>query len=175
MTDDPLRPLTRHSTSLTVCGIELVVPWRPALVWIEGVRQDPGRLVADLAEDASELAIALASREVSWSEVQEASRQLLADETGDKWWTVLKLIYSSTQGSVLGELTLCGVDPARVSLAQWCAATYRVLTRNAEDKDKMRIDFELELPPPGYEESWDDGNDYEAMVAMAREYGQTNV
>lgn len=173
--NDPLRALSRQPVSLTVAGHPLTIPWHPAADWIEVIRQDPGRLVPELAEDSGDLVIAMALGEVPWSAVQEASQQLLGDETGDKWWTVLKLVYSSAQGGVLGELTLSGVDPARVSLGQWCAAVYRVLTRNAEDKDRLRIDFELELPPPGYEDAWDDGNDYEAMVALAREYGQTDV
>lgn len=172
---DPLRALSREPVSLTVAGHPLVFPWRPAIDWIEVIRHDPGRLVAELAEDSGELVIAMALGDVAWNEVEAASRELLSAETGDKWWTVLKLVYSSASGGVLGELTLSGVDPARVSLGQWCAAVYRVLTRNAEDKDRMRIDFELELPPPGYESSWDDGNDYNAMVEMARQYGQTDV
>ena len=173
--NDPLRSLSREALSLTVAGYPLTIPWHPAIDWIEVIRHDPGRLVAELAENGSELVIAMALGEVPWRTVQEASQQLLSDETGDKWWTVLKLVYSSAQGGVLGELTLSGIDPARVSLGQWCAAVYRVLTRNAEDKDKLRIDFELEMPPPGYEDAWDDGNSYEAMVALAREYGQTDV
>lgn len=173
--NDPLRSLSREPVTLTVAGHALTFPWHPAADWIEVIRHDPGRLVAELAEDSGDLVIALATGAVSWQAVQEASQKLLGDETGDKWWTVLKLVYSSAQGGVLGELTLSGVDPARVSLGQWCAAVYRVLTRNAEDKDRLRIDFELELPPPGYEDAWDDGNSYDEMVKLAREYGQTDV
>ena len=173
--NDPLRALSREPLSLTVAGYPLVFPWHPALDWIEVIRHDPGRLAAELAEDSGDLVIAMALGDVAWRTVEAASHELLSAETGDKWWTVLKLVYSSAQGGVLGELTLSGVDPARVSLGQWCAAVYRVLTRNAEDKDRLRIDFELELPPPGYEDAWDDGNDYDSMVALAREYGQSDV
>lgn len=126
-----------------------------------------------LAENADALVLGLALGDVPLRAVSEASHELLEQETGYRWWMALKLAVSSSGGDVLGELTLSGVDPTRVSLSQWCTATYRVLTRNADQKAKLKIDFELELPPSGYEESWDDGNDYEAMVALARRYEQT--
>lgn len=172
MTTDPLRSLSRDPVRLTVHGSELTIRWRSALGWIEALRTGPESLVLSLADQADDLVVGLALGEVPLAEVQEASYQLMADETGRRWWTALKLAYSSAGGDVLGELTLCGVDPATVSFGQWCAATYRVLTRNADERDRLKIDSELELPPPGYEEAWDDGNDFEAMVALARKYEQ---
>lgn len=173
MPTDPFRSLSREPVRITVHGTELRIRWHPALDWLEALRRDSDSVVLALAEGADELILGLAMGDVPLYAVSEASHSLLEDETGYRWWMALKLAVSSASGAVLGELTLSGVDPARVSLSQWCAATYRVLTRNADQKDKLKIDFELELPPPGYEESWDDGNDYEAMVALARRYEQT--
>lgn len=172
MPTDPFRSLSREPSRVTVHGVELRLSWHPALDWIEAVRMGTDSVVLSLADNAEELVVALALGEVPLREVSEASHRLLEEETGRKWWVALKLLVSSCGGEILGELTLSGVDPARVSLGQWCAATYRVLTRNAEPRDKMKLDFELELPPSGYEEAWDDGNDFEAMVALARQYEQ---
>lgn len=169
---DPLRSLSREPARVTVHGQELTLRWRPALDWIHTIRRSIDLVSLALAEDPDDLVLGLVTGEVPLREVQAASHELIEAETGQRWWSALKLVHSSCEASVLGELTLNGVDPSRVSLGQWCAATYRVLTRNAEAKDKLKIDFELELPPPGYEESWDDGNDYEAMVALARKYEQ---
>lgn len=172
MTPDPFRSLSREPVRLTVCGSELLIRWRPALGWLEALRSGPESLALALADQADDLVVGLALGEVPMAEVQDASYQLMADETGRPWWSALRLAYSSVGGDVLGELTLSGVDPSRVSFGQWCSAAYRVLTRNADERDKLKIDSELELPPSGYEEAWDDGNDFEAMVALARKYEQ---
>lgn len=167
---DPLRSLSREPVTLDVDGLELTVPWRPALDWIQVLSRSHIHVAPALAEDAGEVARGLAEGTVSLPSVEAASHQLMEDETGYRWWTALKLVYSSASGGVLGELTLSGVDPSRVSLGQWCAAVYRILTRNADEKERMQLEFELELPPPGYEDAWDDGNDFNALVALAREY-----
>lgn len=116
--------------------------------------------------------MALALGELSPDTARDAAHELLEAETGQRWWVALKLAYSSATPTVLGELTLSGVDPTRVSFGMWCAAVYRILTRNCDAKEKSKIEFELELPPDGYEEAWDDGNDYEALVEKARRYEQ---
>lgn len=157
---------------MVVHGVQLSLPWRPALDWVDAMRRDPDLMALILADHPDRVTVGLATGEVALYEVQEASHGLIEAETGERWWVALKLVYSSAGKDVLGELTLSGVDPARVSFGQWCAATYRVLTRHAEPKDKLKIDFELELPPPGYEEAWDDGNDFDHMVALARQYEQ---
>lgn len=169
---DPLRLLSRGPAYARVGGHELIVPWHPARDWLEAIRHDHRGLVLRLAEDAGDLVAGLADLSVPLSDVEKGSVQLLEEETGRRWWIALKLAYSSAGESVLGELTLSGVDPGQVSIGQWCAAVYRVLTRNCDAKERMKLDFELELPPPGYEDSWDDGNDwsdFNALVAMARE------
>jgi hypothetical protein len=155
-----------------VCGHELTIVWHPALDWLEAIRHDHRGLVLRLAEDTEDLVLGMADLSVPLSGVEKASMEFLEEETGRRWWIALKLAYSSAGESVLGELTLCGVDPGRVSFGQWCAAVYRILTRNCDDKERMKLDFELELPPPGYEESWDDGNDwseFNALMDLARE------
>lgn len=172
MTPDPFRSLSREPVRLTVHGSELLIRWHPALDWIEAIRTGADSVVLSLADGADELVLGLALGDVPLRAVSKASHELLEEETGYRWWTALKLAASSASGAVLGELTLNGVDPARVSFAQWCSAVYRILTRDKDQKGKLKVDFELELPPPGYEEAWDDGNDYEQMVALARQYGQ---
>ena len=169
-TSDPLRSLSREPVRLTVAGLDVTVPWHPAIDWIEILRYDPGRVVPCLAEDPSDLAVGLAEGTISLTSVETASHDLLEEVTGHRWWTVLKLVYSSASGEILGEMTLSGVDPSQVSIGQWCAAVYRILTRNADEKERLRLEFEMELPPPGYEDAWDDGNDFDALVNLAREY-----
>lgn len=169
---DPLRSLSRQPAHVTVHGAELRLQWHPALDWIETLRRDPDLVALALAEQPDAVVLGLVSGTVPRTAVADASHGLLESETGYRWWTALKLAYSSAGGAVLGELTLSGVDPARVSFGQWCSAVYRILTKDADEKGRLKIDFELELPPPGYEEAWDDGNDFAAMVALARQYEQ---
>lgn len=168
--NDPLRPLSRAPVRVHVGARELTLPWRPALDWIEILRQGPDALAVALCEEPDECVMALATGALSLSAVQSASHALLEAESGKRWWVALKLAYTSATPAVLGELTLSGVDPSRVGFGQWCAAVYRILTRNADAKERMKTDFELELPPPGYEDAWDDGNDFNALVELARQY-----
>lgn len=168
--NDPLRALSRSPARARVGAHELSLPWHPALDWIEILRQGPDMLAVALADDPDECALELATGVLPLAAVQSASHALMEAECGKRWWVALKLAYTSATPAVLGELTLSGVDPTRVGFGQWCAAVYRILTRNADAKERMKTDFELELPPPGYEEAWDDGNDFAAMVELARQY-----
>jgi hypothetical protein len=167
---DPLRTLAREGSTVTVAGAVLVVPWCSALEWLTVLRRDPSSAVLALADNPDDVTVSLARGDMRWEDLRRASRDALETETGRAWWIALRLAYTSAGESVLGELTLCGVDPARVSLGQWCAAVYRILTRNADAKGKAKVDFELELPPPGEESAWDDGNDFAAMAQLARQY-----
>jgi|SRR5512134_2131278 hypothetical protein len=167
---DPLRALSRSPARARVGAYELNLPWQPAVEWIEILRHGPDMLAVALCDDPDGCALDLATGALPFSAVQSASHTLLEAECGKRWWVALKLAYTSATPAVLGELTLCGVDPSRVGFGQWCAAVYRILTRNADAKERMKTDFELELPPDGYESAWDDGNDFAALNELARQY-----
>lgn len=169
---DPFRALSREPDAITLAAAYLEVPWRPALDWLEAVRRNPASLALSLADNPDEVILALAAGELSARAVETASFELIERHSGLRWWVALKLAGGSADKTLLGELTLSGVDPSHVTFGQWCAATYRILTRDADEKQRLKTDFELDVPPPGYEEAWDDGNDFDALVELARKHQQ---
>ena len=74
---------------------------------------------------------------------------------------------TSAGPDVLGRLVLANVDPWARSLGEWCAATYALCVKGCDEKGRMRFDFSLSVPPPGYEDEWDDGGDDPEAVQAA--------
>lgn len=65
----------------------------------------------------------------------------------------MRLIYSivANWGLLGSELTLAGVDAAKLSLGAWLDAVYMLIIK-ATPEDQLTMFFsKLEYPPPGYE------------------------
>ena len=60
-------------------------------------------------------------------------------------------------------------EPARPAgrRGEWCAATYALCTKGQDEKGRIRFDFHLSLPPPGYHDEWDDEGDDPAAIMQA--------
>lgn len=166
-----LLPLLRQPVRARVGAHEICVPWHSAQVWLEEISRS-GSLAPLFLSDTGrgEVACELAAGTVSLRQAEDAGNTVLEKITGVRWWVALRLVYTSAGKEFLGELTLSGVDPERVSLGQWCAAVYRILVRDADEKQRAKVEFELELPPQGFEDAWDDDEAYyRAMVEQARQ------
>ena len=167
MTSD-FAAFSRAPLQVVIGGRQIFLPWRPAAEWALNLER-LSILAARFAEPADRDWIA--GRMVDDPEVgvqvRAESFRLLAEETGRKWWESGRLLATSGAPDVLGRLTLAGIDPWRVSLGQWCAATYVVCTEHADQKGRLKFDFSLAVPPPGFEDEWDDGADDEAEIAAA--------
>ena len=46
---------------------------------------------------------------------------------------------------------------------------YAVATKDADDTGRIRFEMQLAFPPSGFEDRWDDGEDYDQMVAGFRD------
>lgn len=128
--------------------------------------EDPVRAVVPglLEPDAMvAVAVAMASGTARYQDVEAAAFEAIATAAGRPWWEALRLVLWAAQpGSDLyGHLLLAGIDPARVTLAGWCSALYALLTRNADEKARNQLDFDLKAPPAGVEtdevDGWDTG------------------
>lgn len=164
MTTDPVALVSRAPVRLTVAGVPLLVPYAPAGAWLGRLR-DPFTVAVSMADEASRdrlLDLMLDAGGVT-GQLRTASVGLLRQVSGrEQWWETVRLAYLGADG-LLGELTLRGVDPWRVSLGQWCAATYTAATRHAKTEDVLKFDAQLGFPPPGFEDEWDDGVDLDAV------------
>lgn len=168
--DDLLQALLRGPSQASLDGRYYNVPYAPAAQWLEVLGRNPRLLVVQLAAGAAQAtAERVFAGELTEKELEAASFALLEQHTGMDWWVALKIAYGSLSVGMLGELTLRGLNPYRVSIGQWCAAAHRLLFRNLDQKERLKMEFDLGLPPPGYEDAWDDGDEgFAAMAALER-------
>lgn len=155
-----LTALSRDPSTVRIGGREFLIPWQPAAVWIKHL--DYNQVVAVRLVDPQErdvMAEAVLESPDGLEQLWAESRRVLSEQTGRKWWEGLRLLATSVSPEVLGHLTLAGVDPWKVSLGQWCAATYTLCVRDADAKGRLKFDFSLSIPPEGFEDEWDDGAD----------------
>lgn len=159
-----LSPLARGPVPVVIGGQVFNLAWRPAAEWTTvHVEMDVIRFLPE--EDRSTIGRMLVDGTVTPDNVVHAVHSVLETVTGRRWWEGQRLLLMSIQPDTLGHLTLAGVDPWQRSAYEWCAATYALYTRNADEKERMRFDFQLSLPPKGYEDAWGDsgGDDPEAV------------
>lgn len=145
-------------------GRTLMLAWRPAAEWTTvQTEMDVLRFLTD--EDRSVVGRMILDGIVRSDNVVSCVHQVLEAVTGRRWWEGHRLLTMSVQPDALGHLTLAGVDPWQRSAYEWCAATYALYTRHADEKERLRFDFQLSIPPRGYEDDWltDGGDDPEAV------------
>lgn len=141
-----------------------LLPWRPAAEWTAvQVEMDVTRMLTE--EDRLTLGRMILDSTVTYDNVVHSIHDVLEAVTGRRWWEGTSLLAMSVQPEALGHLTLAGVDPWQRSAYEWCAAMYALYTKHADKKERLRIDFQLSIPPRGYEDDWGDdaGDDPEAV------------
>lgn len=166
------RVLLREPVTLTVAGATFTLPYQPAAVWV-GALDRIHILGALLASDADRDALAtlILDDPRALDDLKAESLRILGEATGRKWWESGRLLATSTSTEVLGRLVLAGADPWTRSVGEWAAAVYALCMENKDQKDRDKFDFTLGLPPPGYDDEWDDGlpdlGDLAAQYAQA--------
>ena len=166
-------PYTRAPLTVSVGGqLELVIPPAWAAEWIECVLSGVGTsaLLVGLAEDGAgeRLMERMIDGGVTVEAVQQASYDLLTAAAPYKWWKTARLLALSSRADIAGHLTLAGLDPWRLTVAQWVTAVYASLTKGADAKARFKFDAPLDDPPPGVVGEWMAEDDFAAMVAAAR-------
>jgi len=163
-----LSPFSREPLSITVAGTRFTVPYRPAAVWVDAI-DNPRSLAARLAGpgDREILADLVIDVPGARAELERESLRILGEAAGRSWWEAGRLLNTSVQPEVLGRLVLSGVDAWTRSVGEWCAAVYALCVKGQDEKGRIRFDFTLSVPPPGYEDAWDDGtSDQESTAAF---------
>ena len=157
-------PLARGPLPVQIGGRTFLLTWRPAAEWTTVQSEmDVIRFLKD--EDRATIGRLIINGTVQADNVANAVHAVLETVTGRRWWEGQRLLSMSVQPEALGHLTLAGVDPWQRSAYEWCAATYALYTRHADEKDRLKFDFQLSIPPQGYEDDWatDGGDDPEAV------------
>lgn len=155
---DPLAPVGNWDIEVELAGKTWTVSAAPASEWLLVVLGgQPEMLLEMIAEDTAPIEDALYDGELSWDDLEAAHRETIESASGVRWWEAQRLLALALDWDGLGgELLLRGFRLEERSLAQTCAAAWRLATRSADDKDRNKILHEIEKPPPGV--------DYEAVV-----------
>lgn len=151
MADGPgLAALAVWPVQVAAGPMRVTIPPTPACRWIARiVERDLLGVVPGMVNDDA-LLDAVAAGVVAVPQCWEAAQHAIEAASGCRWWTAIRLVHLSTGYPwIAGELVLAGVDAQRVSLGGWCAAVWRIVTRDREKKDLGRIEWELTKPPPG--------------------------
>ena len=153
--------------------LEVRVPWCPADRWISCTTATLGPVttLVGLTDDATGAAVVerIVDGRVTPEAAAAAAYDLLGQATPYKWWKSVRLMSLSCRDYIAGHLTLAGLDPRDLTVAQWCASVYTLITRNADDKTKFKTDVVFDDPPPGVvDDDWMSPDDFNAMVAAAR-------
>ena len=172
---DPLAALRCWTVDVDIGGVTYTIPPMTADGWLVPILGGSWTdIVPGLLVDTGDLADLLLDGEVSYEEVRAVARDALTEAAGMKWWIATQLAHVASSTWVAAELTLRGVDPARVSLGAWLGAAHRAATRNMEKTDLAQFDFELERPPDGVppEEWFDEEEAANSFVAAMAADGQ---
>ncbi|MFE4535696.1 hypothetical protein ACFRKB_11515 [Streptomyces scopuliridis] len=168
---DPYAAISRNPATITVAGHPVTIPYQPAAAWLTALADSrPSLALLRVADEPSRtwLINQLAAGTLPLETAVQGSYDALTAIGGRAWWETYRLGVLSTDTATLGHLVLAGVDPAVRTLGEWCAAVYTLLTRNAKEQDVFKFDSQLAAPPPGFEDEWDDDQDFAAMAEAAR-------
>lgn len=164
-------PYAREAYTVRLGDLDIRAPWSAADRWITCVTASPLAILAGLAESPEDLIVVerLIDGVLTLEEVSAAAYKLLEQAVPYRWWKTVRLLSLSTRDDIAGHLTLAGLDPRDLTVAQWCAAVYVLVTRNADTKEKFKTDAEFDAPPPGVvDDQWISDDEFNAMVESAR-------
>ena len=149
---DGLAAVRCWPVDVTIAGRQHRILARPAADWIVAILADTWSQIVPGLVDVDDDAITdrILAGDITPHDQVVAARDAIAVAAGVPWWVAIRLVnVAAAQASVIGEVTLRGVDAQSVSFAAWCAAVYQAVTRNADEKERDRFDRDLRELPEG--------------------------
>ena len=82
---------------------------------------------------------------------RNAARVAVGRGSGRDWWWSVNLIRKSLAGwpYLNGKLLLSGVSARHLPLPDWLDACYMLIWSGCDEKDRLKLDLELSMPPAG--------------------------
>lgn len=164
-------PYRRDALSVQVGDLSVQVPYAGADRWTTCVTASPLTILSGLTSDTdgSTMVERVIDGQITPQDIAQAAYALLESAVPFRWWKTVRLLSLSTRPDIVGHLTLAGLDPRDLTVAQWAMAVYTLVTRNCDAKDKFKVDAEFDNPPPGVvDDDWISDEDFNTMVASAR-------
>lgn len=119
--------------------------WRDHLLWELMPRADGAALDARLFDEDDPLDL---------FDVRTVAERVVSAACGRPWWVAQRLLATAADRwvEVDGALRLRGIDLAVLCAASppaACNAVYMLLVEAMDEKGRVKLDAELEVPPPG--------------------------
>lgn len=148
----------------------------PAIRWVVPIVDDDWFAIVPGMLDPTDRDVddALDAGTITHEDCARAARDAVGVAAGVPWWSAVRLVRSVLEApDVTGELILRGVDVQVVSLGAFVQAAYRVFTRDADKKQRAKIDQSIEVVPPELTlaDRWDPGAEASGFEAMMRQRG----
>lgn len=154
---NPVVSFAPVAIDILFAGERFTIPAHPAATWLQILTDEtidalnifPGLLDPVDQERFDELVF---GGGLAVDEFKETIYEIIAEVSGHTWWWTIHLLSllrgpNSTQW--LGEMVR--FDANNMSLGAWVNALYALLVKHQKEEDRMRLDMELEMPPPGVE------------------------
>lgn len=128
------------------------IPAAPAIRWVLLIVDDRwfGIVPGMLDDTDTSIDDGLDDGRITHNDCLAAARDAVAAASGLKWWSAVRLVMAAVGSpEIMGELLLRGVDPERVSLGAFVQAIYRIFVRDADKKQRAKIDSDLTRVPEG--------------------------
>lgn len=108
----------------------------------------PGSIGDDDVDAMYQLALSDPDIERRWL---NAARVAVGRGSGRDWWWSVNLIRRALSGWPYfnGKLLLSGVSARDVLLPDWLDACYMLLWGSCDEKERIKLDLELSMPPAG--------------------------
>lgn len=165
-------PYARDPLGVRLGGVHVRVPWAPADRWIECTTSSAGLLgiLTGLTDDdtGDQLIGRVLDGTIRPDEVASAAYELMGQAAPYRWWKTARLLSLSTRDDIAGHLTLEGLDPRDLTVAQWCAAVYVLVTRTGDRQERFKVDVAFDDPPAGVVDDVMDDSEFKALVEQAR-------
>lgn len=136
---------------VTICGGTYRIPTLPAALWVPPIVEDNWiGIVPGLIESDSNIDDEIESGKIKYADCVKAARDAISVSAGVVWWSAVRLVRCAVGSTeIMGELVLCGVDVNVVSLGAFVCATYRILVRDLDKKQRAKIDSDIKAPVEG--------------------------
>lgn len=165
-------PYAREPLGVRLGNVHVRVPWVPADRWIECTTSSAGLLgiLTGLTDDETgdQIIDRVLGGKISPGEVAAAAYDLISQATPYRWWKTARLLALSTRDDIAGHLTLEGLDPHTLTVAQWCSAVYVLVTRTGDRQERFKTDVVFDDPPPGVDDRAMDDSEFQALIEQAR-------
>jgi hypothetical protein len=167
----------KQSVNVTCHGRQYGIPFLAASAWINALTSQQSALAVfpGMLPQAEYTRVldGLMDGSINEAEVRNAALHAIRQAAGRPWWEAVRLVgmADAAGATLVGMLTLAGVDSDVMPFGRWLAAVYALGVKGKDEKERMIFEAKLSVPPAGIDPdvlAEEGQDDFAAMVNLAR-------